>query len=350
VKPGALRRGSTLAVVTPASAAKVELVQAGMERLEGLGYKTKLMPHALDRGPLYYAGTAEARAGDLMAAFADKAIDGIVCTRGGWGSAELLPLLDAAVVRANPKVFVGYSDHTSLHTWLAREAGLVTFYGPMVAADFGRADGFDRASWGHAVGGDSEWALTASDGLRVLRAGVAEGMLTGGCISILAEGLGTPYAMLPATVDASPQRASSPGTPIASPQRASSPGTPIASPQRASSPGTPDAPRVLFLEDIGTKPYQWDRMLLHLRYAGMLEQVSGIVFGDMRQCVAAEEDALLEAAILHALRDFAGPIAIGLRSGHVDTPNVTVPLGVRVRLDLREEPRLEFLEKAVVSG
>ena len=323
VKPGALRRGSTLAVVTPASAAKVELVRAGMERLQGLGYRTRLMPHALDRGPLYYAGTAEARAGDLMAAFADKAIDGIVCTRGGWGSAELLPLLDASVVRANPKVFVGYSDHTSLHTWLAREAGLVTFYGPMVAADFGRADGFDRASWGHAVGGDSEWALTASDGLRVLRAGVAEGTLAGGCIAILAEGLGTPYAMLPAPVDASPQRASSPGTPI--------------------------APRVLFLEDIGTKPYQWDRMLLHLRYAGMLEQVSGIVFGDMRQCVAAEEDALLEAAILHALRDFAGPIAIGLRSGHVDAPNVTVPLGVRVRLDLREGPKLEFLEKAVVS-
>ena len=92
----------------------------------------------------------------------------------------------------------------------------------------------------------------------------------------------------------------------------------------------------LFLEDIGTKPYQWDRMLLHLRYAGMLENVSGIVFGDMKQCVTPEEEALLEQAILHALRDFAGPIAIGLRSGHVDAPNVTVPLGVQVRLDLSE--------------
>jgi muramoyltetrapeptide carboxypeptidase len=321
VKPGALRRGSTLAVVTPASAAKVELVQAGMDCLAGLGYRTELMPHALDRGPLYYAGTAKQRARDLMAAFDDKAIDGILCTRGGWGSAELLPLLDAEVVRANPKVFVGYSDHTSIHVWLQRECGLVSFYAPMVAADFGRADGVDRASWEHAVGGSAEWSLTASDGLRVLRAGVAEGVIAGGCISIFAEGLGTPYAMLPAT----------------------------ASPQRASSPGTPDAPRILFLEDIGTKPYQWDRMLLHLRYAGMLENVSGIVFGDMRQCVAAEEDALLEAAILHALRDFAGPIAIGLRSGHVDTPNVTVPLGVRVRLDLREGAKLEFLEAAVKS-
>jgi muramoyltetrapeptide carboxypeptidase len=271
------------------------------------------MPHALDRGPLYYAGTAEQRAGDLMAAFADPGVDGIVCTRGGWGSAELLPLLDASVVRANPKAFVGYSDHTSIHTWLARECGLVSFYGPMVAADFARADGFDAASWDHALGGDAEWSVGASEGLLVLRGGVAEGTLAGGCIAILAEALGTPYAMLPATAD---------------------------------------APRVLYLEDIGTKPYQWDRMLLHLRYAGMLEQVSGIVFGDMRQCVGAEQDALLEGAILHALRDFDGPIAIGLRSGHVDAPNVTVPLGVRVRLDLREADgaRLEFLEKAVVSG
>ena len=173
VKPAALRAGATLAVVSPASATKPEMVQAGMDCLHGLGYRTVLMPHALDCGPLYYAGTVEQRVADLHAAFADPGIDGIVCTRGGWGSAELLPHLDAGLVRANPKVFVGYSDHTALHVWLAREAGLVTFYGPMVAADFARAEGFDRASWGHAMGGTRDGRLTASDGLRVLRAGVA---------------------------------------------------------------------------------------------------------------------------------------------------------------------------------
>jgi muramoyltetrapeptide carboxypeptidase len=269
-----------------------------------------VMPHALDRGPLYYAGRAEERAADLMAAFADPEVDGILCTRGGWGSAELLTLLDAEVIRANPKVFVGYSDHTSLHSWMAREAGLVTFYGPMVAADFARADGFDELSWGSATGGDSAWSIGAANGLRILRPGHSEGTIAGGCISIFAEALGTPYAALPARAD---------------------------------------APRVLFLEDIGTKPYQWDRMLLHLRYAGMLEHVSGIVFGDMKQCVAPADEPMIDAAILHALRDFTGPIAIGLRSGHVDEPNVTVPLGVRVRLDLSEgeSPRLEFLESAV---
>ena len=114
-------------------------------------------------------------------------------------------------------------------------------------------------------------------------------------------------------------------------------------------PASAQEPRILFLEDIGTKPYQWDRMLRHLRYAGLLEHVSGIVFGEMRQCVAAEELPLLEAAVLHALADFAGPIAIGLRSGHVDGANVTVPLGVRMRLELSAagNQRLDFLESAV---
>lgn len=301
-----------LGVVSPASAVKADLVQAGIDCLHGLGYRTKLFPHALQRGPIYYAGTAEQRAGDLMAAFADPEIDGIICTRGGWGSAELLPHLDAELIRANPKVLVGYSDHTSLHVWLARETGLVSFYAPMVASDFARSNGVDATSWQHAFGGDAEWSLGVADGLRVLRPGVAEGAIDGGCLSIYVESLGTPYAATPASAR---------------------------------------EPRILFLEDIGTKPYQWDRRLLHLRYAGMLEHVSGIVFGDMRQCVAIEEDALLEAAILHALRDFAGPIVIGLRCGHVDTPNITVPLGVRVRLDANDAdaPRMDFLEAAVAA-
>jgi muramoyltetrapeptide carboxypeptidase len=312
VKPAPLRPGATLAVLSPASTPKPDLVQAGMDCLHRLGYQVVLMPHALDRGPLYYAGTVQQRVADLHAAFADASIAGIVCTRGGWGSAELLPHLDFDLVRANPKVFVGYSDHTSLHVWLARVAGLVTFYGPMVAADFARLDGFDLASWNHAIGGDASWSLTQSDGLRVLRPGVAEGTLAGGCLSILAESLGTPYAALPATAD---------------------------------------QPRILFLEDIGTKPYQWDRMLLHLRYSGLLQHVSGIVFGDMHQCVAPEEEALLEAAILHALADFSGPIAIGLRSAHVDGPNLTLPLGVHVRLDLDASgsPRIDFLESSTSS-
>jgi muramoyltetrapeptide carboxypeptidase len=307
VKPAALRPGATLAVLSPASTPKPELVQRGLEHLQTLGYRTVLSPHALDCGPLYYAGRLEDRVADLHAAFADPGIDGIICTRGGWGSAELLPYLDAAMIRSNPKAFIGYSDHTSLHCWLENEANLISFYGPMVAADFSRNDGVDGASWQHACGGDDVWSIGAAGGLRVLRAGVAEGRLRGGCISIYAEALGTPYAPRVGT------------------------------------------DTILFLEDIGTKPYQWDRLLLHLRYAGRLEGVKGIVFGDMRQCVSEEEQGYLESAILHALHDFDGPVAIGLRSGHVDKGNITLPLGVSVRLDLAdgENSQMQFLEAAV---
>lgn len=307
VKPKALRPGATLAVLSPASAAKRELVLRGINQLNALGYRTVTGAHALDSGPLYYAGTRDERVEDFHTAFSDPEVDAIICSRGGWGSAELLPYLSAALVRANPKPFIGYSDHTSLHCWLQREVGLVTYYAPMVAADFAREGGVDLASWRSCFEGAASWTHGTAEGLRVLRGGSAVGRLTGGCISIFAEALGTPFA--PEIAEDS----------------------------------------ILFLEDIGTKPYQWDRMLLHLRYAGLLERVRGIIFGDMRQCIAADEADLLERAILHSLRDFDGPIAIGLRSGHVDGANVTLPLGIRVALDLTDaaNPQMHFLEAAV---
>lgn len=307
VKPRALRPGATLAVVSPASTPKPDLVHRGIAHLQSLGYKTVLGSHALDRGPLYYAGTVEDRLHDFHAAFADRGVDGIVCVRGGWGSAELLPYLDAALIQANPKVFIGYSDHTSLHCWLHNEANLVTFYGPMAAADFSQDDGVDLASWRHSLEGAGGWSVGVAEGLRVLRPGVADGRVNGGCISIFVEALGTPYA---------PRI---------------------------------ESETILFLEDVGTKPYQWDRMLLHLRYSGLLKKVTGIVFGDMNQCVEEGESEYLDRAILHSLRDFNGPIAIGLRSGHVGAANVTVPLGISAALDLSDSgnPRMHFLEAAV---
>ena len=306
IRPRALRPGATLAVVSPASTPKRELVEKGLAQLEAMGYRVKVGAHAWGGGPLYYAGSLEQRLKDLHDAFADPEVDGILCTRGGWGSAELLPYLDAAMIGANPKAFVGYSDHTSLHTWLQNEIGLTSFYAPMVAADFARDGGVDEQSWKHVFCGDSEWSLGPANGLRVLQPGSAQGTVMGGCISILAASLGTSYA-----------------------------------PQLGGS--------ILFLEDIGTKPYQWDRLLLHLRYSGRLEGVKGIVFGDMVQCVDPAEYDLLEEAIRHGLRGFEGPVAIGLRCGHVNGPNLSLPLGVVAKLDLRhgDEPRIHFLHAAV---
>ncbi len=306
IKPAALRPGATLAVISPASTPKRELVERGLAELEALGYHVKLGRHALASGPLYYAGSLKDRLEDLHGAFSDPEVDGIICTRGGWGSAELLPHLNANLIRANAKAFIGYSDHSSLHGWFQNEVNLVSFYAPMVAADFARENGVDLTSWHNTFSGKRDWSLGASEGLRAIQPGVAAGNLLGGCISILAASLGTPFAA-----------------------------------QLGGS--------VLFLEDIGTKPYQWDRLLLHLRYSGRLEGVRGIVFGDMAQCVADDEQSLLERAIRHGLRGFDGPVAIGLRCGHVNGPNLSLPLGVAVRLDLSdaENPQISFLEPAV---
>jgi muramoyltetrapeptide carboxypeptidase len=275
-----------------------------------LGYRTKLFPHALAKGPLNYAGTAAERAADLHAAFADLEVDAVLCTRGGWGCAELLPLLDVGLVRANAKPFLGYSDVTTLHLWLRNQVGLVSFQAPMVAADFSK-DGVepaDLASWAAALEGSDCWTLGAQAGMRVLRPGLAEGEVVGGCLSIVTESLGTPWA------------------------------------------ARWDAPVILALEDIGTKPYQWDRMLVHLRNAGLLKRAAGIVFGDMAQCVTADEQAFLEETLLHTLADFAGPIAIGLRSGHVAAGNITLPFGVQARLECGDAGgvRLSILEAATM--
>jgi muramoyltetrapeptide carboxypeptidase len=297
-----LKQGSRVAVVSPASAAKAEQVKQGSARLRAFGYEPVLMPHALARGPLYYAGTKEERVADLHAAFADESIDGVLCTRGGWGSAELLPLLDRDLVRAHPKVFVGYSDHTSLQAWFWNECGLATYYAPMVAADWSKADGVDERSWRALIeGSDERLVLDARDGMRTLRPGAADGRLLGGCLSIVVEALGTPWAL------------------------------------------RIDEPTVLFLEDIGTKPYKWDRFLQHLKFAGGMEHVRGVVFGDMSANIEPAEMPLLEAACLHALGGFDGPVAIGLKCGHMDTLNRTLCLGARVALSCDAEASLKFV-------
>ena len=312
IKPKCLRPGARLAVISPASIPDEQKVELGLERLRSLGYDPVLMPSALAKGPLNYAGDALARAADLHAAFADPAFDAVLCTRGGWGTAELLPLLDADLVRRNPKPFLGFSDPTTLHLWFAQVCGLHTFYAPMVSPDFARGstleEGVDLYSWRSALEQTEPWLLNEQQGMRVLMPGAAvEGTLVGGCLALLTESLGTPYDLQP-----------------------------------------PPGGLILFLEEVNTRAYQWDRQLLHLRYAGLLDRVRGIVFGDMQQCCSAPGEAeVIEETLRYNLRDFTGPVSIGLQSGHVDTPNVTLPLGVRVRLECTSAASLHILESAV---
>ena len=303
LKPPAVGDCAGISVIAPASFALPERVERGLEALRALGYRPKLSEHALQRGPLYFAGSVEQRLAGLHAAFADESTSAVMCLRGGYGSNYLLGGLDLELISKHPKPLFAYSDLTGVQLRLLDQLGLPAFHGPMAAADFHLPDGIHWESFRAALEG-RRYSVGAAEGLRTLRPGQARGRLYGGCLSILVSLLGTPWE-----------------------------------------PRTEDT--LLFLEDNGAKPYQIDRMLWQLRHASKLEGVRGIVFGEMVDCVsvgAAPE--LVEDAILSALEGFEGPIAIGLRSGHVSRQNVTLTLGVEAELTVGDETKLEMLETA----
>jgi muramoyltetrapeptide carboxypeptidase len=286
--------GARLAVLSLASSADPERIQRGAEALRRLGFEPVFGQCAFGKTPPYFAGSPEERLADLHWAFADPAIAAAFCTRGGYGSNDLLPAIDLRLVRANPKPFFGYSDLTAIQTWMLDRADLPSFHGPMVAADFSREDGVDIPSMRSAFAGLA-YSLGPAEGLRGWQDGCATGILYGGCLSLLVASLGTPYA-----------------------------------PQTEG--------KLLFLEDIGAKPYQVDRMLRQLLLAGKLEGVPGIVFGEMLDCASpGAPPELLEQAVRRVLHWFRGPIAFGLRSGHVSRANVTLTLGRPAELAVEGE-------------
>ena len=233
----------------------------------------------------------------------------IVCARGGYGSNYLLPLIDLKKIKAHPKIFVGYSDLTSLLTYFTDSAGLVTFHGPMVTKDFAHADGVDQDSWEHALNGSSAWTLNLDSDVKSLVEGSAEGILYGGCLSILVASLGTPYEIRTA--------------------------------------GT-----ILFIEDIAAKPYQIDRMLMQLKLAGKLADVQGIIFGEMLECTQHKDQSYtLEEVVLRVVGDLGVPVAFGLRSGHVSRRQHYFAFGVHAALKVTARGvKLKILEAATTAS
>src|SRR5580698_8386982 len=304
LKPPAVAPDARVAVIAPASSSKPERLSRGMEALRSRGYDSEFGKYAQGRQAPYFSGTAEQRLADLHAAFADPEVRAIFCTRGGYGSNYLLEDINLDLIRENPKPLFGYSDMTAVQTWLLDELGLISFHGPMVAADFAVDDGVHDASFDAALDGDNV-SVGAAEGLRILRPGRAQGVVYGGCLSILTASLGTRFA-----------------------------------PQTEG--------KLLFLEDVGAKPYQVDRMLRQMVLVGKFDGVSGFIFGEMLECISPGTGLeLLEQVILRVLDWFDGPIAIGLRSGHVSRSNVTLPFGIEAELILEDEPVLQYLEPAV---
>jgi muramoyltetrapeptide carboxypeptidase len=299
----AVRRGSRVAVISPASYPQPDRLAKGVEALGQLGYFPSVGRQALSKANHYFAGSAQARLDDLHAAFLDPAAGAIFCSRGGYGSNYLLAGLDLALVREHPKPFIAHSDMTCIQTWLLDQIGLASFHGPMVAGDFAAPDGVDEPSLLAALGGE-RWFVGEASGLRTLIPGKATGVVYGGCLTLLAASLGTPYA--PRTEG-----------------------------------------KLLFLEDRDVKPYQLDRLLRQMILAGKFAGVTGIIFGEMLDCVApGQQNSILDDVILRVLDWFQGPIAIVLRSGHASRRNVTLAFGIQAELDLVRAPLLSFLERA----
>ena len=291
IKPPALRPGDTIGIVAPASNLKRSELEAGCEALRIAGYKPFYFDSILERD-LYFAGSLERRIRELAEMFARPDVRAILCARGGYGANYLLEALDLDAIRSNPKIFIGYSDITTLLTFFVDAGGLITFHGPMAAKDWARAGGVDAASWQAALGGATEWDLKlgADSGVSGLVEGATEGILYGGCLSILVASLGTPYEIKTEET-------------------------------------------ILFLEDLAAKPYQVDRMLMQLKLAGKLDGVRGIVFGEMMDCVQnANQGYTLQEVVMRIVGGLEVPVAYGLRSGHVTAGNITLPFGVRAGL------------------
>lgn len=288
-RPVRLRPGDRVALVAPASPVQADLLERGADELRALGFTPVHDERALARHG-YVAGAPSMRVASLVDAWRDPSIRGIVAVRGGYGSQQLLPHLDPRWIAADPKVFIGYSDITALLTWYVTHGG-VAFHGPMVEGRFAKGPGaYDRASFLAAVTQPVAMGTLAPPGLETFRPGDAQGTLVGGTLTQLASMLGTPFALVPRE------------------------------------------PTILFLEDVGERPYRLDRLMTQLHQAGTFARVTGIVLGRFPRCDEGGGGPTARGVLRDLLAQFPGPVVYGFPSGHTDAAAWTLPFGVHARL------------------
>ncbi len=291
IRPPRLREGDLVAVVAPAGPVPEERLREGVRELERLGLRARLGASILSR-TAYLAGHDTRRVVDLLALWAHPEVRAVFCARGGYGSARIVDALTPAFLRRHPKILCGFSDITTLHAACAR-AGLVSFYGPMVAWDLarGRAGGYDAACFAAVLFEGRTGYRIAPSAAETLVRGRASGRLAGGCLSLVTASIGTPEELDPR--------------------------------------GT-----ILLLEDEKEPPYRVDRMLTQMRRAGLLRGVRGIVLGDFPECHPDRgADYSLADVLLDRLRDLDVPVVWRFPFGHTARPNLTLPLGARATLD-----------------
>jgi muramoyltetrapeptide carboxypeptidase len=304
-KPRALTRGDRLAMVAPASPFTREEFDRGVAEVRTLGFEPVYDESVFAR-QRYVAGAAAVRAAAIHAAWADPSIAGLIGVRGGYGSAQVLPLLDRDLARRAAKVFVGYSDLTAVLTFLTLCCGLVAFHGPMLAGRLGRgAEGYDADSFERALCRLEPMGELTAAGVESIRGGDAGGILLGGTLTQILASLGTPFAF------------------------------------------APPAEYVLFLDEVGERPYRLDRMVTQLKQAGLLARASAVVIGELPRCDEPSGDPTARAVMADLFADFPGPVLIGFPSGHTVSPAMTLPFGVRCRVAGGAQPRVVIEEAAV---
>ncbi|HYL83184.1 MAG TPA: LD-carboxypeptidase [Candidatus Angelobacter sp.] len=306
-KPKALASGSRLGVFAPASPANSVEMIAGLAELKRQGFQVVSNQDSKAEG--YFAGLAIERLNSFVACVNSEQVDGVIALRGGYGSNYLLDF-DLKKNFTLMKAVVGFSDLTTVQIYLWQKCGWVTFYGPMVAAGFnagaGAAKGYDESSFLQAVGRiESGWKLRLRS--EPVLTGKSAGRVLGGCLTLLEATIGTPWEL-----------------------------------------DTNDS--ILVLEDRAMKPYQVDRVLMHLKHAGKFEGVRGIVLGEFPESepVVAGAPSVKEVCS-RILRPLGVPIVFGAPVGHTPRPMLTIPLGIQARLDADGEGTLEFLESAVMA-
>jgi len=304
-KPRAIGPGDRLAVVAPASPFTREEFDQGIDEIRRLGY-VPVYDETVFARQRYVAGSPEVRAAAIRAAWRDPDIAGLIAARGGYGSAQVLPLLDPEDARRARKPFIGYSDLTSLLTFLTMGCGLVAFHGPMLAGRLGLgADGYDRSSFLRAIGGRDAIGELSAPGIDVLRTGEVQGPLFGGTLTQLLASLGTPFAF------------------------------------------DPPSGYVLFLDEVAERPYRLDRMVTQLRQTGLLARAVAVVIGELPKCDEPSGEPTARAVMADLFADFSGPVLIGFPSGHTVGPAMTLPFGVACRVIANNQPRLVIEESAV---
>lgn len=305
VKPRPIRAGDRIAVVAPASPFLRDEFEGGLAQLRTLGF-VPVFDDSVFEVDRYLAGSAQTRARAVRDALADPSVAGLIAVRGGFGSVHVLPHLDPAQVRASAKPVIGYSDLTSLLSFLTCQCGVVAFHGPMLASQLSRGvDGYDCDSLLRALGDRAPLGELRPDGLETMKPGDAAGPIFGGTLTQVAASLGTPFAF------------------------------------------EPPMGHVLLLEDVDERPYRLDRLLTQLGLAGVLARASAIVLGEMPGCDEPGGGPTARDTLARLLRDFPGPVLFSFPTGHTTRPAVTVPLGVGARVVATSAPALVIDEGAV---